>query len=66
MSAMPVATIILFIVMQIPGEKQPAVHRQEMASIEECMAEAAAILHEAAEQKKLLQAGCITVPGRNI
>lgn len=56
------ATFILFLILHVPGQKQPAVHHEEMASLEECITTAKAILEKATAKRDLLQAGCITVP----
>ncbi len=48
--------------MAIPGQKQPAVHREEMSSLDECIGAAHAVLQKAEEMQKLMQAGCIVVP----
>ena len=56
---------ILFLVLAIPGQQQPAVHTEEIASLEQCMETAYAVLQKATEKEQLLQAGCITIPGRD-
>ena len=55
-------TFVLFIILAIPGQEQPAVHREEIATLEECLKIETVLLHKAVEKKQLIQVGCIVVP----
>ncbi len=56
------STFVLFLILHIPGQLAPAVHHEEIATLDECVAAISLILHKAEERQQLLQAGCIIVP----
>ncbi len=59
------ATVILFLILSVPGQKGPVPYQKDMPSVEECVLEAANLLQQAQTQIKhpsAIQVGCIYVP----
>lgn len=59
---MKLAAFVLFLIFHVPGQKQPAVHREDMDTLDECIGMAMVLLKKAEEKGQLLQAGCIHIP----
>jgi hypothetical protein len=51
-------TIVLFIVLALPGQK-PAVHHEVMPTVEDCITAVADILRKGMEGEYSVQAGCV-------
>ncbi len=63
------ATVLLFLILAVPGQKSPVPYQKEMASLEECVIEAADILAKAKDQLKApgaIQVGCIYSPPASV
>ncbi len=56
------STFVLFLILHIPGQPQPAIHSEDIATLDECVAAVSVMLQKADEKKQLLQAGCIIIP----